>query len=196
MLGTGFDSGNIKTQDLPHQQVCAEWSNRILILSLLGIAYLTLFPFKFDFSLTFVFQRYPFLLNTSVKRSMFLDFFLNVLLFVPFGFGLSALLRQRGRSRWISLLAALAVGAGVSYLVEVLQFYIPARYSGWGDVISNTAGSVAGFFLFQLCGGALLEELSIWEKAFEGWLSPRRAALLLVAYFAICAGISVHLKNE
>jgi VanZ family protein len=186
----------MKTQDLPHQQACAEWSNRILILSLLGIAYLTFFPFKFDFSPTFVFQRYPFLLNTSVKRPMFSDFFLNVLLFVPFGFGLSARLRQRGRGRWISLLAALAVGAGVSYLVEVLQFYIPARDSGWEDVFSNTAGSVAGFFLFELCGGALLEELSKWENAFEGWLSPRRAALLLVGYFAVCAGISVHLQNE
>ena len=47
--------------------------------------------------------------------------------------------------------------------VEVLQFYIPARDSGWEDVISNSMGSVAGFFLFQLCGGAILEELSKWE---------------------------------
>jgi len=196
MSGTGFDPGIMKTQDLPYQQACAEWSNRILILSLLGIAYLTLFPFRFDFAPTYVFHRYPFLLGTSEKRAHYLDFFLNVLLFVPFGFGLCAQVRKRGGSRWTSLLLALAVGACVSYLVELLQFYVPARDSGWGDIFSNTTGSVAGFLLFELCGGAILEELSKWEDAFEGWLSPLRTALLLVAYFAVCFGISARLQSE
>jgi hypothetical protein len=77
-----------------------------------------------------------------------------------------------------------------------MQFYIPARDSGWEDVISNTAGSVAGFFLFVLCGGAILEGLSNCENLFEGWLSPRRATLLLVSYFSVCFGISVLLQNE
>jgi VanZ family protein len=196
MSGTGFDAGIMKTQDLPHQQACPEWSNRILILSLLGIAYLTLFPFRFDFAATFVFHRYPFLLQTSVKQPHALDFFLNVLLFVPFGFGVSAQMRKRGGGRWTSFLLALAVGAGVSYTVEVLQFYIPARDSGWEDVISNTTGSVAGFFLFEVCGGAVLVRLSGWEDSFEKWLSPRRAVFLLVAYFAVCFGISLLLQNE
>ncbi len=184
------------TQDLPHRQARAEWSNRILFLSLLGIIYLTLFPFRLDFAPTIVLHRYPFLLGTSEKHVHFLDIFLNVLLFVPFGFGLSARPRKRGGSRWTSLLRALAVGACASYLVELLQFYIPARDSGWGDVFSNTTGSVVGFFLFELCGRAILDELSKWEDAFEGWLSPARTALLLAAYFAVCFGISARLQSE
>jgi hypothetical protein len=80
--------------------------------------------------------------------------------------------------------------------VELLQFYIPARDSGWEDVISNTVGSVAGFYLFELCGGAILKALSKWEDSFDGWLSPPRTALLLVAYFAVSFGISVRLQNE
>jgi VanZ family protein len=186
----------MKNQDLPHQQACAEWSNRILIFSLLGIAYLTLFPFKFDFAASFAFHRYPFLLDTSVKRSTHTDFFLNVLLFVPFGFGLCAKLRKRGNSRWTSLLLALAVGAGASYVVELLQFYIPPRDSGWLDVFTNALGSAVGFFLFEFCGGAILEALSEWEDSFDGWLTPRRAALLLVVYFAACFGFSVVSQNE
>jgi len=186
----------MKTQDLPRQQASAEWSNRIVILSLLGIAYLTLFPFKFDFSATYIFHRYPFLLETSVKHVMYGDFLLNVLLFVPFGFGVSAQACKRGKSRWTSLLLALVAGACVSYTVEVLQFYIPARDSGWEDVISNSMGSVAGFFLFELCGGAVLKQASKWEVSFEGWLSPRRAALLLVAYFAVFFVISTFLQNK
>ncbi len=186
----------MKTQDLPHQRACAAWSNRILTLSLLGIAFLTLFPFQIHFAASHVPHRSPFLLGSSTKPLPSLDFFLNVLLFVPLGFGLCAQVRKRGGSRWSSLLLALAAGASVSYLVELLQLYIPARDSGWEDVISNTTGSVAGFFLFELCGGAILEALSKFQDLLEGWLSPRRAALLLVAYFAACFGISAILQNE
>jgi hypothetical protein len=186
----------MKTLDLPHRQVCAEWSNRIIILSLIGIAYLTLFPFRFDFSPTIDFHKSPIFLGDSVKHSGFLDFFLNVLLFVPFGVGVSAQCRKRGSSRWASLFLAFAFGAGVSYTVELLQFYVPERDSGWGDVISNSAGSVVGFLLFECCGGAILELLSRFEDSFGRWLSPRRTALLLVAYFAVCFGISILLQNE
>ena len=119
-----------------------------------------------------------------MKEMRYSDFFLNILLFVPFGFGVCAQARKRGASRWSSLLLAMAAGAGVSYLVELLQLYIPDRDSGWVDVISNAMGSVVGFFLFELCGGAILKVLSVSEDLFAAWLSPRRTALLLAAYFA------------
>jgi VanZ family protein len=186
----------MKIRDLPHQQARAEWSNRILILSLVGIAYLTLFPFRFRASAVFDLHELPFLLGNSDKHSGHLDFFLNVLLFVPFGFGFCAKLRQQGATRWTSLLLALTVGAAASYLVELLQFYIPGRDSGWEDVISNTAGSVVGVVLFELYGGKLLNELTKWEVSFDRWLSPRRTALLLVAYFALCFGTSALLQNR
>ncbi len=186
----------MKLQDPSHQLISAEWSNRILILSLLGIAYLTLFPFRFDFTPTTVFHRYPFLLMTSVKRVQYLDFFLNVLLFVPYGFGLSAQACKRGSIRWNSLLLALAGGALLSYSVELLQFYIPERDSGWEDVFSNSLGSVTGFFLFQFCGGAILSGLSRCEDLFERWISPRRTAMLLAAYFLMCFCISIPLQNQ
>lgn len=197
MSATGCDFRIMKTQDFPYQQACGEWSNRIILLSLLGIAYLTLFPFHFDFAPSLIFHRYPFLLDTSVKRPHFLDFFLNVLLFVPFGFGISAYARKRGVHLWTSFLLALVLGAAVSYTVELLQFYIPARDSGWQDVISNSIGSLVGFLLFAICGGPVLAELSKWEEAFvEEWLTPRRTALLLAAYFAVCFGISARLQSE
>lgn len=184
----------MKTPALPHQQACAAWSNRILILSLLGIAGLTLFPFHFRIPADLIAHRSPFLLGTPSKPVDALDFFLNVLLFVPFGFGLTA--HGRGSNRRSSFLLALAAGASVSYTVELLQLYIPARDSGWEDVISNTTGSLAGFFLFELCGGAILHEISKLEELLEGWLSPRRAVLLLSAYFAMCFGISAILQTE
>jgi VanZ family protein len=178
------------------QATSARWSNRILILSLLGIGYLTLFPFRFDFSPSTLFHRYPFLLDTSVKNAGHLDFILNVLLFVPYGFGLSAQARKRGGIRWTTFLLVAAGGALLSYTVELMQFYIPERDSGWEDVFSNSLGSVTGFLLFQICGVAILDGLSKCEDLFERWLAPRGAALLLVAYFAACFCISVLLQNQ
>jgi hypothetical protein len=186
----------MKTPDPPHQQACAAWSNRILILSLLGIASLTLFPFHFRFAANPIPHRSPFLLGTPAKPVDALDFFLNVLLFVPFGFGLSARAHGRSSSRRSSFLLALAAGASVSYIVELLQLYIPTRDSGWEDVLSNATGSVAGFILFELWGGAILEKMSNLEELLEGWLSPRRVVLSLAAYFAVCFGISAILQNE
>jgi VanZ family protein len=186
----------MNTQDLPHRQASAEWSNRILLLSLIGIAYLTLFPFRFDFSPSLVLHRFPFFLDSSLKRPHGTDFFLNILLFVPFGLGVSARARKRGRGRWTALLLALGLGAAVSYSVELLQFYIPERDSGWEDVFSNSTGSVAGFFLFEICGGALLANLSKCEDWLRRWLSPRRAVAVLVAYFAISLGLTFQLQYE
>jgi glycopeptide antibiotics resistance protein len=186
----------MKTSDLPHRQPCDEWSNRIVLLSLLGIAYLTLFPFRIDFSPSTVSHQVPFLLRGLFKPTSDWDFLLNVLLFVPFGFGISAQARKREAGRRTSLLLALAAGACVSYLVELLQFYIPGRDSGWEDVFSNTTGSVAGYLLFGLCGDALLERLSRWEEAAERWLPATRITLLLLAYFVVCFGISAWLQKE
>jgi len=186
----------MKTRDLPHQQPCTEWSKRILLLSLLGIAYLTLFPFEFHSAPALATAGSPFLLGISLKQPRAMDFFLNVLLFVPFGFGLAANRHRRAGSRWISFLLALSLGAAVSYLVEFLQLYIPTRDSGWEDVISNSLGSVGGFLLFELCGAAILLKLTKWEQLMEGWFSPRRTALLLVIYFAACFGFSIQLQKE
>jgi hypothetical protein len=192
----GFDAEVMKTRDLPHEPACAAWPNRLLILSLLGVGYLTLFPFQFHAGAFHANYGLPFLLGSSGKQSSPEDFFLNVLLFVPFGFAVSAQVCKRGGSRWKSLVCAAAFGALVSYTVEFLQLYIAERDSGWEDVISNTTGSVAGFLLFELVGVACLRELARCENLFLRWLSPRRAGVLLVAYFAMCFGMSALLQNE
>src|ERR1700687_5352369 len=150
-------------------------ANRILILSLIGIAYLTLFPFRFDFASPQSRTTSPFLLGPSLKHGAHIDFLLNVLLFVPFGFGIAAQLRKRGINRGGVLALALAAGAVTSYGVEFLQFYIPTRNSGWDDVTPNTLGAVLGFLVFDRWSDILLKHLSAWEEKVAAWLSLRRA---------------------
>jgi VanZ family protein len=177
-------------------QAWSQWPNRILILSLIGIAYLTLFPFWFDFASPHSRNSSPFFLGPSTKHGDYVDVFLNVLLFVPYGFGISAYLRKRGVSKGLKLVLALAAGAVTSYVVEFLQFYIPTRNSGWNDITPNTLGAVVGYLLFDQCGEMLLKPLSSWEDKAETWLSLRRASTFLLAYLGIFIILSIPLQRD
>jgi len=173
-----------------------QWSNRILILSLMGILYLTLFPFRLNFTALQFFQRSPFLLGASSKSIRSLDFVLNVLLFVPFGFGMTAQLRKRGASQAMAMMGAFIAGAFTSYCVELLQFYIPTRSSGWDDVLSNSLGAVVGFVLFDRFGDMVRQLLSKCEAALDTWLSVPRTWVMLLIYLGFFFGISIPLQKE
>lgn len=67
------------------------------------------------------------------------DAVLNILLFAPLGFLL------QGR-RWSVLRVAL-LGLLLSSSIEVAQHFIPGRYSNLGDVVWNTAGTLAGVWV-------------------------------------------------
>src|SRR5712692_6630008 len=175
-------------------RACAEWANRILIVSLAGIVCLTLFPFRFDSTFRQSAGASAFLLGMSPKHQLFWDWFLNGLLFLPFGFGLSAQLRKRGVTWTVTLGVAFAAGSITSYLVEFLQFYIPSRNSGWNDVVSNTAGAFAGSLLLIMLGEPLLGLLTKWEMRLDAGLSIRRVSLIVAAYLAIWFGISIPLQ--
>jgi glycopeptide antibiotics resistance protein len=186
----------MKNQTSQPPQESSHWSNRILIASLIGIAYLTLFPFRFDFAVRHSLRRPPFLLGGGLKHVGHVDFFLNVLLFVPFGAGLAAQMRKRGASRTAALVVALAAGAITSYVVEFLQLYIPMRDSGWTDIVSNSMGSVAGFLLFESCGAMVLKPVSRWEERVGIWLSLRRTCVFLLVYLGFFFTLSIPLQRE
>jgi glycopeptide antibiotics resistance protein len=179
----------------PHQ-AASQWANRILILSFIGIVLFTLFPFRLDFAFPQSRTTSPFFLGPDLKHGDHLDFFLNLLLFVPFGFGFSAGLRKRGVSRWQVLALALVAGAITSYVVEFLQFYIPTRNSGWDDILPNTSGAVVGFLLFDRCGEMLLKPLTEWGEKVEAWTSLRRACFCLLAYLGFFFLLSIALQRE
>jgi hypothetical protein len=173
----------------------AAWSNRILILAVAGILFLTLYPFRFDFRTPVGFAS-PFLLGRGVKISGFYNVFLNILLFTPFGFGLAEKLREGGKSRRFTFSIVLILGALFSYGIEFLQIYIPERDSGWEDVVTNTTGAIVGFLLFEGFGSALLPVLSSCERALGTLLSGWRAALVLLLYFGFWFAASIHLQRE
>jgi hypothetical protein len=71
------------------------------------------------------------------------DVLLNVAGFVPLGFLLCAYFastRSRGKAIFCTILAA----GMLSFVIEVLQAYIPRRVSGMTDIITNTLGAAIG----------------------------------------------------
>jgi glycopeptide antibiotics resistance protein len=172
------------------------WSNRILLLALAGIFFLTLYPFHFVGDQHSARAFFPFSLNGRGKGGGLLDVFLNVLLFVPFGFGVAEKLRERGKSIIATLALAVAAGALLSYTVEFLQIYIPMRDSGWGDIITNSSGAAAGALLFEYPGAAILGWCKARARNLDSWLALAPIGVLLLFYAGFWCILARTLQKE
>ena len=154
------------------------------------------FRFALIFNRGFPAIHRPFCWAAAYKTSGFFDAFLNVLLFVPFGFGLAEKLRERKLSRLATLLVVWVAGAVFSYAIELTQIYIPMRDSGWEDVLTNSTGAVVGFFLFEILGAFTIALLSRAESACRSWLTIKRIAVLLPIYFLSWFALSAALQTK
>jgi len=76
------------------------------------------------------------------------DILINIGGFVPLGFFLCAYFTSMRQVKH-GVLATIAFGAIVSLTIEVLQAYLPTRYSGVTDVITNTFGTGVGVALYR-----------------------------------------------
>jgi hypothetical protein len=184
----------IETRDTS-KAVCCDWSNRILLLALAGILFLTLYPFAFVSHPKLPPNMSPFLLGNAGKSGGPQDVVLNILLFIPFGFALGAKLKRRKRA-WQALAFSWLVGALVSYTIEFLQLYIPLRDSGWEDVVTNSIGSLVGGVLALLAATALFRALSNCGARLNAWATPIRVTAVLLIYFAGWFAFSVALQRH
>jgi VanZ family protein len=171
-------------------------SNRILAISVAGILFLTLYPFRFSSHPNSSLNGSPFLLVSGVKSGGLLDAFLNMSLFVPFGFVLSQKLRENGKPRAAIPLITMVAGAFLSYCIEFVQIYIPTRDSGWEDVFTNATGALVGYFVFELAGKSILNSVCKIEDRFERFLTLRRALWLVPLYFATWFILSAPLQAK
>lgn len=185
-----------QASELKSEESAFSWSNRILALAVAGILFLTLYPFRFSLHATPQLNGSPFLLVSGGKSSGPLNAFLNISLFVPFGFGLSTKLREKGKSGATILLLTIVAGAFLSYCIEFVQIYIPTRDSGWEDVFTNATGAVVGYVLFELVGESSLNFVSRNESRLERFLTLRRALWIIPLYFVVWFAVSVRLQSE
>lgn len=79
------------------------------------------------------------------------DLFENVVGFIPLGLVLYPyfLVVRRSNRPW---LMSYLTGAILSLTIEILQSFLPARYSGWTDVITNSTGAALGASVYLWSG--------------------------------------------
>ncbi len=125
----------------------ARYARRSVLARYLAVAYLalvvhaSLYPFAgwrapAESATEFVFADWPFYLTAS-------DVVLNVLGYFPLGLLFTLVLMDRMRSSGAAILGALATVL-VSFVLELLQAWLPARIPSNVDLMSNTAGGVLG----------------------------------------------------
>jgi VanZ family protein len=170
------------------------WVLRVFLLALAGVFLLTLYPFHFEAHLRAA-GASPFLLQGSHKAGKPFDDFLNILLFVPYGFGVAGLLSRRCVSWWKVCAATLAAGAFLSYSVEFLQFFIPGRNSSWRDLSANSTGALIGAALLLILGSFILRMVQHVESAIEPGATPAALSVALLAYFGFCFALSGHFQR-
>ncbi|MFH2043167.1 MAG: VanZ family protein [Acidobacteriota bacterium] len=77
------------------------------------------------------------------------DVAVNIAGFVPLGFFFAAFARRTSRIRSRRLYALIAMlGFGLSLAIELLQVYLPTRYSQLSDVFCNVTGTILGLIMF------------------------------------------------
>ena len=151
----------------------------IPFFGLVLILFCTLFPFNFLFEETFFsLDQYFFILGGGISNTS--DMILNVLLFLPLGFGLTGYLMQKKSAAGLSVFGViLLVSLGLSYSIEILQVFQPSRAPSLFDVFSNCAGGLLGHIFFRWFSlgyfalafviSVLLQsqtDLSNWERTF------------------------------
>ncbi len=132
---------------LPH------WAVILVAGSVLAVFIATLLPFNFT----------PIAsdLETSV-RSFFLhpsslnDLIGNVIFFLPFGFGLACLSRQRGFNHLETVLITVFLSSALSLTVETLQLFLPSRSSSVIDICTNTTGGFLGTIAYLVWRATIL----------------------------------------
>jgi glycopeptide antibiotics resistance protein len=115
---------------------------------------------------------------------------------MPFGFALSRFFREHGKSLLKSLVVTVAVGAMLSYSIEMIQLYMPTRDSAWDDVLANTFGALAGAVFALASGGYILRILSESERHLEQSLSLRKILIAALIYFGLWFAASIPLQRK
>ncbi|MCB0209166.1 MAG: VanZ family protein [Anaerolineae bacterium] len=172
------------------------WALIITICTLLIILYTTLFPFDFVFiknlSLINIFHYFdwPF-----VKPDSKWDFARNVLLFLPWGFGLTGLLATQKISRYLLFFLIVAVSLLLSSTIEILQIFLTDRTTSILDIVSNGLGAWLGVFLFYGWGEKILSFIHNLLRNSLKFLSPKILLAGLTLYLVSIGLIVVYLQQ-
>ncbi|MBL8470573.1 MAG: VanZ family protein [Rhodocyclaceae bacterium] len=129
---------------------------------------------------------WQFLLGAWPRFFTTFDLITNLLAYVPLGYLLVPALQPRLKPGWAAVAAAL-MGCALSLCMESLQTYLPTRVASKLDLLTNSAGSLAGAACGLFYGNALTlgGKLHRWRvrRIVRGRVGDAAIALLLAWLF-------------
>ena len=164
----------------------------LITLSWFVIILLTLFPYDFFIQETLSQFSYNFLLKRTERPANLQDLILNILLFIPFGFGCTAFLTQVLNLKIVTVTKLVfAVSFILSFVIEILQLFIPTRNPTYVDLLMNTLGGVTGFLVFYIfrkyLSNIFLQIATISEKI----LSIPLLSVLIIIYIVLASAFNM-----
>lgn len=160
------------------------WSKNIFIFGIVAILFLTLLPFDFEKPQDNYLRAIVTGFGHHSDRS---DLAGNLLLFLPFGFGLAGIVEKKRWKFWQASILSIFSSFALSLTVEVLQIFLPERASTSIDLISNTLSGFLGFSIFAF-GKDFIFNCAIWLLQIgKRWLNFKLAIALFLSYLiSIC----------
>ena len=174
-----------------------KWNYFLLIVSLSFICIATLSPFNFsiieNFSWEFIISKFRF--GSNLK-----DYWQNILLFIPFGFSLSAIIYCPSRKPCIFVIISLIFSSILSNSIELAQLLLPSRVSNLTDIIYNSIGGTVGSILFAAKNSiayylTAIVTGNIKRLSYKEILIPVFTYLLIVSIAVLILICSVNLSN-
>ena len=172
---------------------------KIVFSALLMIVVMTLFPFDFSSWIWTDIIRWsqqlaPFVMPSSSLGLV--DVSVNMLLFLPLGFGLTGLLVRNESRGWMAAFSNVLIAcAALSCTIEFLQSVSSLRHPSLNDVVGNCLGAALGIICFRI-GGRIVK---LPSHRFLCWLGgPFSKSVVLAAsvvYFAITLAAAAYLQS-
>jgi glycopeptide antibiotics resistance protein len=163
-------------------KLATKWAAKIFVCSLLLVLVSTLFPFNFSFKNGFFIKEIADSFNNSSDLT---DQVANVLLFLPLGFGFTCLLQRRKLRATAKLGIVLIVSAGLSFIVEVLQAFLPSRSPTITDIVTNSLGGSLGSLCFHLWRFEILGYTSAFIRKSKNCLSIKKLIACFIGYISL-----------
>ena len=112
------------------------------------------------------------------------DLAVNVMVYAPLGF-LLALTLRRLPGRWSAAVAALLLGALLSFTLEVLQNWLPARVPSNLDLACNTVGTAIGAVIAVWKGKPIFRRIGQLQHALLAPIPHAELGLMLVGMWLL-----------
>ena len=182
---------SIKT-GAPLDELAKRFGGPIFIAGILFVIWATLYPIGAKFYLgKFSFSRFA--TELTFSSDLIVDLTINVVLFMPFGFGLACLLSRRKWRTAASTVTTVLAGGGLSLTVEIAQIWLPSRQPALNDVLMNSSGAWLGLVCFRRCGIPILDLTARLAAKFNTHLSFGTVMVGFVGYTVVALLVSLSL---